>query len=207
LRLSGFAPAVGNTSAAGPAFGRLALSTRDQVADRVRDLPWALEDLELDVATLQVDVNQWSGTKMAAPKLGLPSRDDGALAELLRSQLEEARRANYLQAQQFGALKGFMPPLTGRMVGSFAHGVMRVPETGMAYVHKDEKIIPDPLGPYGSQLAGRGGDRPIMVELHFAGKSRELVRLIDARIDDRAPRVASRETGRMSRLIVAAPGR
>lgn len=105
------------------------------------------------------------------------------------------------------AQAGVMADFRDEYVGQFAHGG-RVVRTGVAIVHQDEEIVPDPDGPYGSRLArGGGGERPVQVELVFKDKAGALVELVDARVDQRAARVVSQQVGRRQRIIATANGR
>ena len=95
-------------------------------------------------------------------------------------------------------------PLAGmRMVGSFARGGV-IPQTGLAMVHRDELIVPDPQGPFGSSA---GGGAAPQVTLHVHGDAGPLIRQVTAVVDGRAAQVVSRELGRRQRIIQSAPGR
>lgn len=133
-------------------------------------------------------------------------------SERLRLQLEQAMET--IAGLRLGAAQGdvfagmFGPGAPGlAYVGAYAHGTKRVPYTGMALVHQDEMITPDPEGPFGSQFAAPQAAPAPVIELTFADNSGQLVRLIDARVDGRAANVADRQIGRRQRQISLAPGR
>lgn len=168
-----------------------------------RILPDGAVDIGFDIAELQKEREQWTGTKAPAVSLPGADRDDQGLADLLKGQLADEKAKNRMLAQQFGVFQGFGPMLSGRMLGSFARGLARVPETGMALLHKDEMVVPDEKGPFGSQVSAQAG--PVSIELRFDGNSGQLVKLIDARVDGRTTRMLN-DTARKSRLIAGARG-
>lgn len=114
----------------------------------------------------------------------------------LFGQRSLGRRA---QQAQFAVMRGFRREFAGQ----FAQGG-RVRSTGLARVHRGEHISPAPDGPYGSQL--RPQVPAPVIQLTFADKSGELVRLIDARVDGRAAQATSRTVGRKTRRVGSAPG-
>jgi hypothetical protein len=81
-----------------------------------------------------------------------------------------------------------------------------VPETGMAYVHKDEHEVPDPQGPYGSQLTGGGQGGTQRIEIIVRTARGEVLDIVRTELRSNGQRVVSQQTGRTSRLIGAAPG-
>lgn len=115
--------------------------------------------------------------------------------------------ATTLNTTLFDVFKGFAPLVGMRYVGAFAHGTgdRVVGETGMALVHADERIIPDPAGPFGTR-AGQASGGDTSVQLVVNGELAPLIQLIDARIDGRAPGVVSRELGRRRRVFSTGPG-
>jgi hypothetical protein len=71
-------------------------------------------------------------------------------------------------------------------------------------VHQGEVILPDPDGPYGNRAAAQargGGDGPMEVVITMATNEEPLVKVVDARINQRALRVVSDHSGQRSRLI------
>jgi hypothetical protein len=133
---------------------------------------------------------------------GVGAETTAQLLALTKEQLATTVRALALSQAQFAVFAGFEPMLAGRLVGSFASGVDRVSRTGPAIVHEGEVILPDPDGPYGNRAVAQArGGAPIKIELHFAGDSGKLVKLVDARINERGLRFVSDRAGQRSRLI------
>jgi hypothetical protein len=149
-------------------------------------------------------ISQWGGRAAAARDSSSGAPDDNGLADLYRQQRDDALRDLALQGKQFGVFQGMAPLVGQRLVGAFSHGVDRVPETGLAYVHKDERIMPQDYGPYGQDQRNAGG-APVSVQLTFGDNSGQLVRLVDARVNGAVARV-SQDVGRRQRMITVAPG-
>lgn len=138
--------------------------------------------------------------------LGDLGADDSTTKDLLAAQLLSARQESALSQAQYGVFAGMLSGLGGPFVGAFAHGG-RVPRTGLALVHRDEMIQPDPEGPFArspAAVAGRG-EAP-EVTLVLSGDAGKLVKLIDARVDGRAAKVTNARLGRQARRISVAPG-
>jgi hypothetical protein len=206
-----------NADLGGGAEGRLKVvrssldafrAARRELAPKVTpvtgEIPLGLDDVRLSILELLSERGTWTNTKPPPIQIPEPQTNDAEIAGLLRQQLDDARRSSALERGQLGALTGFAQLLGGRFVGSFAHGSMRVPETGLALVHRDETITPDPQGPYGSQLAGGGGRFEVDVTVRTA--KGEVLELVDARVRQHAGRAASEQTGRRTRVLIAAPG-
>jgi hypothetical protein len=178
------------------------------LGQQLKDLNSAVIPQELtDIGQLVREMNEWAGTKVPIPALDLGSRDTSALDEIAKQQRDDALRALALSGEQFKVFQGFAPLAAQRLVGAFAHGGV-VPETGLALVHKNERILPDPDGAFRTNQNARvavGG--ATNVSLTLAGELGPLMKLIDARVDDRAARVVSEQLGKRSRLIASAPGR
>jgi hypothetical protein len=157
------------------------------------------------------EIGQWLGTQ--APKITVPdaagadtSRED-ELNRLKAQLFDEEQRKRRLSEAQFGVFQGFAPMAAQRLLGSFARGIARVPEDGIAMLHKDETVVPDFAGPFrmtARDMTGGGGS-PVNVELRLEGDAAHLVRLVDARVDGRVARV-SQDLGKRSRLMTIAPG-
>ncbi|MDQ3642263.1 MAG: hypothetical protein M3450_12570 [Actinomycetota bacterium] len=131
---------------------------------------------------------------------------DELLAQLNTDLLTRLR----LQDSQMGAFKSFAPLVGQRLLGAFAHGgpmapLMRTFETsGLAMVHRDETVIPDPQGPYGSTVHTSSG--PTEINVYIEGDAALLMGRVRAEIDGRAAQVVRRDLGRSARLILNAPG-
>lgn len=156
------------------------------------------------------EIGDWLGT--AAPKITVPdAQNDGRQDEInrLKAQLlDEEQRKRRLAETQFGVFEGFAPLAAGRLMGSFARGIARVPHDGVAMLHRDEMVIPSADGPFRMthrEMTGGGGS-PVNVELRLEGDAAHLVRLVDARVDGRVARV-SQDMGKRARLMTIAPGR
>lgn len=134
------------------------------------------------------------------------SADQQHKDDLIKSKKLDDLTAALLGATQFGSLKGFAQLLGQRYVGAYAHGGL-VGETGVALVHKGERISPDPNGPFrrGMNAVDSGGS-PVYIELVLRDKAGSLVELVDSRIRTVAPNASSRSAGQKSRLIRVTPG-
>ncbi len=123
--------------------------------------------------------------------------------------LGEERARGRMLASQFDVFKSFAPLVAGRVLGTFARGLARVPETGLAMLHKDETVLPDFAGPFRQTARAMvgGSSAPPQVTLIVDGNIAPLMGRVRAEIDGRAARVVSEQLGRRSRLIAAAGGR
>lgn len=203
----------------GEEAGGLLGSTRDGLAKFRAKLP----DLEKDAANAPLDakdkradrqdlldeIQSWTGRVMAARPAADATSDapggDNGLADLYKTQRDQALKDLAVQGAQFNVFGGMSPLVGQRLVGAFAHGVDRVPETGLAYVHKDERIMPQDYGPYGlDQRTSQQMAAPV-IQLTFADNSGQLVRLVDARVNGAVAKV-SQSIGRRQRTLTAAPG-
>jgi hypothetical protein len=91
-----------------------------------------------------IEYADWAGTNApAAPPASAAGGNDGQLVSVLRQQVQNLEKANLLKELQFATLTGLRRLLGGRMVGSFQQG-SRIPETGLALVHRDERVVPEP---------------------------------------------------------------
>jgi TP901 family phage tail tape measure protein len=178
-------------------------------------LTGALEDNRLDIAELLKERNAWTGTTVSlSDTIGSASSmsaTEGDLAELYRQQAQDALKNLALTNAQFDVFKGAAPMIGDRLIGKYAHGVARVPETGLALLHRDETVLTDPQGPYGNQISpyasqGPSADPVVNVQIHVAGDTAQLFRIVDARVDGRAARVVSEQLGRRARRLTVAPG-
>ncbi len=131
---------------------------------------------------------------------------------LLQQQRDEAIRALSVSESQRLVIEGFAPLLNARFFGSFARGtdgVMRVPDTGMLRVHKDElvQVQSDPAGPFGSQMATAptAATAP-EIKVYIEGDTAPLMRKVRAEIDGYGVRVAGERIGRHARVLRIAPG-
>lgn len=123
------------------------------------------------------------------------------------------RQQNYLLGQGelatfrqfFSELGPGVPYLGAFMTGT---GGLRVGRTGIAMLHRDEMVVPDPKGPANSQFAAAGAAGPAHheVNLTFRDRSGELVELVDARVDGKLAKVNT-TLGRDARRRHTAPGR
>lgn len=125
------------------------------------------------------------------------------LNSLLSTELQQSQQSFALSQAQFGVFSGFAPMLAGRLMGSFATGTSRVPQTGPYLLHKDEMVIPDPSGPFSNRAAAtvHTSQRPIEIQLNFQNNDTPLVKLIDARMNQQALRIVSDHAGQRSRLM------
>lgn len=170
-----------------------------------------LPSLGVDLGEIDDQIRAWGATPQItkADLTAATSANDAARADLLQQMLDESRHANFLQGQQLTALASFQPLLEGRLIGSFAHGIRRVGQGGIAELHRDEQVITDPEGPYGSQIprrgsGGAGGD----IHLWLDGDMASVLAKARASTDDgRTARVTSQRIGQRTRLQFAAPGR
>lgn len=169
--------------------------------------PLDLVDKRADRQDILDEIKQWGERAMAAriPVSTDPAgADDNGLKDLYKQQRDDALRDLAVQGKQFGVFQGMAPLVGQRLVGAFSHGIDRVPETGLAYVHKDERILPQDYGPYGADQRNAGGT-PVTVQLTFGENSGQLVRLVDARVNGAVAKV-SQDMGRRQRMLTVAPG-
>lgn len=198
--------------------GGLLGSTRDglrafrdklpEVERGAADAPLDAKDKRADRQDLLDEIQAWTGRAMAAR----PASDvtdvaagDNGLADLYKTQRDNALKDLAVQGAQFSVFSGMSPLVGQRLVGAFAHGIDRVPETGLAYVHKDERIMPQDYGPFGLDQRTGGQMAAPVIQLTFADNSGQLVRLVDARVNGAVARV-SQSMGRRQRTLTAAPG-
>lgn len=155
-------------------------------------------------------IGEWLNT--AAPKITIPesatdrSGTQDEIARLKAQMFDEAQKGRRLAEAQFGVFGGFAPMAAQRMLGSFARGVANVPHDGIAMLHANETVIPDPNGPF--QITARdmvGGGAPPNVTVVFDGDIAGLMRHVESRVDGKVARV-SEDLGRRQRLFTVAPG-
>lgn len=160
-------------------------------------------------------------TQVAIKDLGLKlqgqdeEEDDGTadeLRELRHERTLQELAGERLKNAQLGTLKDFLGEFGPQFpfLGAFMQGTggRRIGRDGLALVHRDEMVTPDPKGPAGSQLSGGAAAQagPVTVQLVLSDKSGELVRLIDARVDGRVAKI-DQTIGQRGRQLSVAPGR
>jgi hypothetical protein len=128
-----------------------------------------------------------------------PSGDDGgSIADVMRQQRDDALRKAAISDARFDVFKGVAP-----LVGRFAQGTARVQATGLAVVHRDEAIIPDPSGAFGSQFAARSAPEvTVILEGDSARFLGDVKVMVDGQIAKHKENVEFR-----SRSLRRAPGR
>lgn len=207
-RLGGDALAVGSTGLIGKIASQVTAMRGDQDKNNedLRKLPAMKYELSQSVGALvreQIALNATSAIQVRDPE-AKSSEPDAQLLELVKQQLAESQHALAVSQSQFAVFAGFEPLFQARMVGTFAHGVDRVPRTGPAMVHQGEVILPDPDGPYGNRAAAQvngANAQPMQITLVMANNDHALMRVVDARVDQRSLRVVSDKSGQRSRLI------
>jgi len=155
------------------------------------------------------------GTQLEISGLDLKLRDgdDGRADELKQLRLDQALQeltAERLKSAQLGTLRDFLGEFGPQMpyIGAFMQGTggMRVGRSGMAMLHRDEQVVPDPQGPAGSQLAGGGQSGPVNVALYVDGDIGPLMGKVRAEVDGRVAKI-DQTIGRRGRQLSVAPGR
>jgi hypothetical protein len=136
-------------------------------------------------------------------------------AQQTRRGLGRERRAERRWSRQLNEALGpvfdeFMGGLDLPFLGAFQHGG-RLRRDGFLLGHRDEMIQPDPAGPFGSTLPGRGAHDPQQVEVRLvvAEDPRQMVKVMDARIDGRTAKIVrevDRTIGRDQHRLATAPG-
>ncbi len=127
----------------------------------------------------------------------------GQQADLVKEQLAQVSRKLAISQAQFEVFKDFAPQVRG----SFAHGTRRVRETGLYELHRDEQVLTDSRGAYGSQQPARGAAAPnVDVRVIVHGDAAALIDRFDVMVDRKLVR-AKVEQGRRNRMTAAAPGR
>lgn len=149
------------------------------------------------------DATSWIADRANKPEQ--PKADDS----YLKSQIEEKNKALAISSSLSEVFRGFAPMLGMRYVGAFQHGTNGrvIGETGLALLHKDEIVTPDPSGPFGNRAGANVNVAGAQVQLVVNGELAPLIRLIDARIDGRAPQIVNQELGRSRRVSRISPGR
>lgn len=172
-------------------------------------------DLTEQLGDLTQDRAQFTPAGLRARLDDLPvssaqSSNQSELADLIRQQNVLLARGQQLAALNAPVLPGLVKELP--FLGGFAMGTLRVPREGLAHLHRDEMIVPDPQGPHGSQLRApvAGGDQPVEITLVLADRSGAFVELVDARVAKHTPVIikqADRAIGARARQLAYSPGR
>lgn len=165
--------------------------------DAIKDLPGRADDRSYVGGLL----GQWRGTLKDLQ--GQKTPDEEAQAQRTAEIARTLRAQNVLLGQQLDAFRTFAPLAGMRYVGAFARGG-KVPRTGLALLHEGEVVTPSPQGPFRQSPVAAA--QPVTVHLRLEGDAGQLVRLVDARVDDRAARVVSEQLGRRQRALTIAPG-
>lgn len=170
----------------------------------------AIWDTQEAIEGLGLKINQ---AALSASSGGSGSDGEDELKQLRLDRALEELAAERLKNAQLGTLQGFLSEFGPQLpyLGAFMQGTggKRVGREGVAVLHRDEMITPDPKGPAGSQFAGPGGggpSGPVTVQLVLSDKSGELVQLIDARVDGKISKI-DQTIGRRGRQLAVAPGR
>jgi hypothetical protein len=139
----------------------------------------------------------------AAPTAAAAGPDLTALNALLATQLAASQQALALSQAQFGTLQGFAPLVSARLVGTFQSGIDYVPATGPALVHKGEMILPDPSGPAGNRAAAslHTAQGPISIVIEMGNNDVPLMKVIDARMNQKALQITTDHGGQRARLM------
>jgi hypothetical protein len=171
------------------------LATDGATLDELRVL--GIPNAQLDIDRVLGDIEDFKGATVR-PTETAPTQSPNVDALLQALALSTAR---------FDVFRGFAPILgSARILGSYAHGGV-IPETGTYLLHKDERVVPDRNGPFsarGDVYQPQAG--PTNVTLVLRDRAGELIELVDARIDSKAPVVVKQELGRSARRIASAPG-
>lgn len=180
------------------------------VLPKISDLQLSRIDAAGDLQDILDQKAQWTG--QPAPKIAdAGTSSDSTLVDLLRQQLADALKDKAVAQAHFQVFSDFQPMLQGRLLGSFARGIAHVPQDGLAVLHRDEMVVPDPQGPFGSQLTpqtGAGaGAGPVVVHVHLEGDAAALMRNVRAEVDGRAAKVVNEQLGRRARQLAISPGR
>lgn len=182
---------------------------RDQYAQvRVQLTDTDIPAERVAISVLQKEMGDLLATRVEPqpldPTAGQAGDNSEEIARLLREQRDEALKQARVAEAQFDVFQGFAPLAGQRLLGAFLHGGT-VPQTGPYLLHKDETVLTDPRGPFGSQTAGGDASVPV-VNVYLEGDAAPLMSRVRAEIDGRAARVSSRQIGRQQRLVTAAPG-
>jgi hypothetical protein len=164
---------VGTMSSTLTAFQGSLAGVQENLSDT---LPMDRRDVTLDIATLQAERKDVTGTTLPTSSGGggAGSAVGGPDVAALIAQIAQLNLALAIQGAQSG------------VIGSFAKGTLSVPQTGLALVHAGESITPA-----GQARGGGGGDAgPIHVNLTLGGPLEPLARFITATVD--SPQVADR---------------
>lgn len=134
------------------------------------------------------------------------------LVGMLVERAQVGQLAGHLSRGQGSIMGAFRQQFGLPNAGSFAIGG-KVKRSGVALVHRGERIMPDPQGPNRayptSAAAAPAGSPQINVEVVLKDRAGELVELVDARVDARADariEVKSRQQSKRTRALRSAPG-
>lgn len=180
--------------------------------DTLTGLRGSIPTERLNIASLLKSKEEWTGTRVDPKKIEKPDTsqadaDKERLDELKKNKLIEGLTAALLGSTQFGVLKSFASLVGQRYIGAFAHGGL-VGETGMALVHKGERINPDPDGPFRTGMNSSSNTQPtVYVDLVLRDRAGQLVELVDQRVRMVAPGAVSRSVGQRTRVLRASGGR
>lgn len=176
---------------------------KDYRDENLGNVKTTISNEDFNIAGLVKEIETWSGTKIRPPQIDGSGQD----SEAMQALKDENRRLriNAINSDiNKDIFSSFIPLLQGRMVGSFAHGGV-IPETGMALVHKDEYIVPDPDGAFRRGMNSPSATYSPNVTLIVGGDIAPLLTKVEAMVDGKVAQVST-QVGSRSRLIGAAPG-
>lgn len=156
-------------------------------------------------------------TRQRLLELGATTTTEGArqneINSLLKEQLTESQRGFALGQAQYGVFKDFLAGMDSPFLGAFAMGTAgrRVGRTGLAVLHENEIVTPDPKGPYGQNMStvSSGGGSPTVI-LNVSGDVAPLLNKVEAIVDGKNAKVIQQVNstlGRERRQLAHAPGR
>lgn len=138
---------------------------------------------------------------------------DSELNTILKEQLIQSQRGFALGQAQYAVFKDFLGGVDSPFLGAFAMGTAgrRVGRTGLAVLHENEVVTPDPKGPYGQNMSTVGSSSAApRVEITVAGDVAPLLSKVEAIVDGKTAQVVRKvnsELGRERRQLAYAPGR
>lgn len=175
--------------------------------------PGIITDRDINIPAIDRDYSDLSDS-IKLPKLkkatATSSADKERINELLIQHQTDALVGLRLELSQFGTLKGFDGLLGQRFLGSFAHGSFGVDQSGIAMIHKNETIVPDPAGAFRTNAVSRaaaGSSGSMMLDVVVRTERGEVLGIVRQEIRQNGQRTVSADTGRKSRARSASPGR
>jgi hypothetical protein len=127
--------------------------------------------------------------------------DGGTIADVMREQRDQARRALAISDARFDVFRGFAP-----LLGRYSHGTKHVPRTGIYMLEEGEAVAPAAKGPYPAVNRAGAAAAPVQVAVHVHGDAGPLLKKIEVTVDGKLQR-QQQDIQRRGRTLARGPGR